>query len=167
MEESFMEESVVKQLLSTLPQVGRVEWIGLSPKRKEALIPVPSAQVVATTGLEGDHHGMTGKSKRQVTLIQAEHLEVLGKLLGEGPIAPGRLRRNVVVSGINLFALKRRRFRLGATLLEGTGTCDPCSRMEAELGIGGYNAMRGHGGICARVLESGQIRLGDTVELRI
>lgn len=160
-----MEESIVKELLNTLPQVGQVRWIGLSPKRKEALIPVQSAQVIATTGLEGDHHGMTGKSKRQVTLINAEHLEALGKLLGEPPIEPDRLRRNVVVAGINLFALKGQRFRLGSAVLEGTGPCDPCSRMETELGTGGYNAMRGHGGITARVLVGGEVNVGDTVEL--
>lgn len=160
-----MEESIVKQLLNTLPQVGQVRWIGLSPQRKKPLVSVQSAQLIATTGLEGDHHGMTGKSKRQVTLIQAEHLEVLGKLLDESSIEPGRLRRNLVVAGINIFALKGQRFRLGTAVLEGTGPCDPCSRMEAELGTGGYNAMRGHGGICARVLESGEVNVGDAVEL--
>ena len=73
------------------------------------------------------------------------------------------LRRNVVVSGIPLIALKGRRFRIGDVLLEGTDPCDPCSRMEAALGAGGYNAMRGMGGLCARILEGGSLRLGDAV----
>jgi len=84
-------------------------------------------------------------------------------LAGHDRLAPATLRRNVVVAGIPLIALKDRRFRIGEVLLEGTGECDPCSRMEAALGPGGYNAMRGHGGICARILEGGALRVGDAV----
>lgn len=103
--------------------------------------------------------------KRQVTLIQAEHLAVVGSLLGRDAVDPSLLRRNVAVAGINLYAMRDARFRVGNVLLEGTGICAPCSRMEAALGPGGYNAMRGHGGITARVLEAGLIEMGATVAL--
>ena len=73
------------------------------------------------------------------------------------------MRRNVVVRGINLLALKGRRFRIGSALLEASGECHPCSRMEEILGAGGYNAMRGLGGITARVIEGATIRVGDEV----
>jgi MOSC domain-containing protein YiiM len=73
------------------------------------------------------------------------------------------VRRNLVVSGINLFALREQRFATGTALFEGAGPCEPCSRMEMNLGAGGYNAMRGHGGIIARVLEGGVIRLDEAV----
>jgi MOSC domain-containing protein YiiM len=111
--------------------------------------------------LRGDRYESSGK--RQVTLLQAEHLAVLSSFAGR-TVEPAILRRNILVSGINLVALKGARFRLGDALLEGTGPCEPCSRMEEALGPGGYNAMRGHGGITARVLETGWIRLGDALE---
>jgi MOSC domain-containing protein YiiM len=88
---------------------------------------------------------------------------VIAALAGLDAIDAAILRRNVVVSGIPLIALKGRRFHIGGALLEGTGPCDPCSKMEAALGEGAYNAMRGHGGLCARVIEDGLIRLGDAV----
>jgi len=71
----------------------------------------------------------------------------------------------LVVSGINLLALKKATFRIGEALLQGTGPCEPCSRLEENLGPGGYNAMRGHGGICARVIEAGRVRVGDPVQV--
>ena len=68
-----------------------------------------------------------------------------------------------MVSGINLLALKNARLQVGGALLELVGPCQPCSRMEEAIGPGGYAAMRGHGGMTARVLAGGQIRLGDSV----
>ena len=92
------------------------------------------------------------------------HIDAMSSIL-DAVIDPGLLRRNVVVSGINLLALKDRTFRIGDAVLEMTGHCHPCSRMETNLGPGGYNAMRGHGGITARVIEPGTISTGDSVEL--
>ncbi len=118
------------------------------------------AQLSPVSGLENDRR-TTGK--RQITLIQAEHLPVIAALCGLERVDPGRLRRNLVVAGINLWALRDRRFRIGPVVLHGTGACHPCSRMETALGPGGYNAMRGHGGITARVLSDGYVRVGDPV----
>ena len=123
-----------------------------------------TAEARVGSGLDGDHHAKRGKpSKREVTLIQAEHLAAAASLTHQGAVTPDLTRRNIVVSGINLLALKDRRFQIGAAILEATGPCEPCSRMEENLGPGGYNAMRGHGGITARVVESGAIRVGDEV----
>jgi len=158
-----MSEFLVKELLAVIPQVGRLEWIGLRPAQRAPVQAVVSVRAEAGRGLIGDRYAESPGTKRQVTLIQAEHLPVIAALTGNAAITPEWLRRNLVVSGINLLALKDRRFLIGAVLLEGTGLCRPCSRMEEVLGPGGYNVMRGHGGITARVLNGGSLRVGDRV----
>ena len=158
-------DTLLGRLLATLPQVGRVEWIGVRPSRDRPVEPVASVEAAPGAGLAGDRFRGTARSKRQVTLIQSEHLAAVGSMLGRGPVDPALARRNVVVSGINLYALRLATFRIGGVLLEGTGSCAPCGKMEAALGPGGFNAMRGHGGITARVLEGGVMSVGDPVAL--
>lgn len=128
------------------------------------LVSVEEATLVAERGIQGDHK-VTGRAgtKRQVTLIQQEHLTAVAGMLHRDEVSPGQTRRNIVVSGINLLALKGKQFRIGQALLEFSGPCEPCSRMEQNLGPGGFNAMRGHGGITAKVIEGGTIRVRDAV----
>jgi len=90
---------------------------------------------------------------------------VIASLCGREQVMPEQLRRNLLVSGINLLALRDRSFLIGEVLLRGTGCCQPCSRMEESLGPGGYNAVRGHGGITAEVLRGGSLSLGDAVQI--
>jgi MOSC domain-containing protein YiiM len=156
-----LEAATLKQLMARHAAPGRLEWIGLRPAREAPIEVRARATAIAGHGLAGDRYAHDGK--RQVTLIQAEHLPVIAALCGRGAVAPETLRRNLVVSGISVIALRNQRFRIGGALFEGAGPCEPCSKMEAALGTGGYNAMRGHGGICARVLEGGAIALGDAV----
>lgn len=157
-----METSIA--LLEVLPQVGRLEWIGLRPERMAELTPVAEVEAVAERGLAGDHK-VTGRAgaKRQVTLIQQEHLVAVAGLLHRDEVSPGLVRRNLVISGINLLALKGKQFEIGEVRFEFSGPCEPCSRMEDNLGQGGLNAMRGHGGITAMVLAGGVMRVGDAV----
>ena len=157
-------KSKLQTLIETMPQVGTLTGIAIRPIKRQALMAKEEAQLDPSEGLVGDHY--SGKSgKRQVTVIQAEHLEAVAKMLGKTTIDPLLSRRNLVVQGINLLAFKNRQFAIGDTILEMTGPCEPCSRMEDNYGPGGYNAMRGHGGICARVIKGGEIRLGDPVKL--
>lgn len=147
---------------------GRLEWIGLRPARKADMLQVGSAEAAAGRGLAGDRRmDATPGSARQVTLVNAEHLEVIGRLLGREAIAPELLRRNLVVSGINLLALRHQCFRIGAVRFRGTALCHPCSRMDANLGPGGHAAVLGHGGICATVETGGPIRVGDVVSVEV
>ncbi len=154
----------LQTIFNILPQVGRLEWIGLRSERLGTILIVNEVEVVAERGLAGDHR-FKGKfgSKRQVTLIQAEHLSAVAGMLHRTDLPPELVRRNLVVSGINLLALKGKQFQVGGVSFEYSGPCEPCSRMEFVLGPGGYNAMRGHGGITAKVIEGGTIRVGDQV----
>jgi MOSC domain-containing protein YiiM len=152
------------KLMAIFPRSGKVEWIGIRAERRAPLASVTQVEAIAGYGLAGDHYASKSNGKRQVTLIQAEHLEALAKILGKSEVRADAVRRNLLVSGINLHALRDRKFRIGEILLEGSGPCDPCSRMEEVLGIGGYNAMRGHGGITARILEGGVFSVGESIQ---
>ena len=146
------------------PLEGKVQWIGIRPSRTEEQIVLSAVDAIVGKGLEGDRYsGQSGK--RDVSIIQAEHLEIVGRLLDKSTIDPLLTRRNIVVSGINLVSLKGKTIRFGSAELEVTGPCATCSKMETNLGAGGYNAMRGHGGITARVVKTGTISVGDTLEV--
>lgn len=119
--------------------------------------------VIEGRGLEGDRKALRAGGERQVTLFQHEHLLVIASLMGRDAVEPEALRRNLAVSGINVLALRARRFKIGELLFEGTGYCAPCRRMEETIGRGGFNATRGHGGITARGLSDGWIAIGDPI----
>lgn len=153
--------------LNAPPQIaGRVETIVVRGASRVRAHTVAATRAVAGVGLADDRLGQRGEaelSTRQVTLIQHEHLPVIAALARVAAVDAAGLRRNLVVSGINLLALKNARLRVGEALLEIVGPCQPCSRMEETIGLGGYAAMRGHGGMTARVVEGGAIRVGDGV----
>jgi MOSC domain-containing protein YiiM len=150
------------------PFDGRLEAIIVRGDSRADAWRVQATTAIAGVGLADDRLGKRGEaelSTRQVTLIQSEHLPVIAQLARVPEVDPVGLRRNLVISGINLSALKNARLRVGAALLEIVGPCQPCSRMEAAIGRGGYAAMRGHGGWTARVLEGGELRVGDGVRV--
>lgn len=152
----------LSELTRRHPRQGTVTWIGIRPARRQPMTAVSSVEADTTQGLVGDRY-QGKRGNRQVTLIQAEHLPAMAAMLGRDEIVPDTLRRNVVIAGINLLALKDRRFQIGGAVLAYTGLCHPCSHMEEVLGAGGYNIMRGHGGITARVLENGSFGCGDAL----
>lgn len=173
-EDIDLDEPSMRNIAVRHPRAGRVEAIFLRPARMQPIKSVTEIEALAERGLDGDRASFAppsrpGGGKRQVTLLQAEHLPVIAALAGHVSVDAADLRRNLVISGLNLLAT-RSLFKdrplvlqVGAAVFEITGSCDPCSRMEEVLGPGGFNAMRGHGGVTARVLHGGCIRVGDEV----
>ena len=150
------------ELLARYPRTGRLDWIGLRPARHAPMTEASTA-VINLSGLVGDHRARPGK--RAVSLIQTEHLDVIATLAACPGLPPSILRRNLMISGVNILSARGRSLRIGGVLLRIAGPCAPCSRMETALGPGGYNAMRGHGGMVAEVLECGEVRVGDAVSV--
>lgn len=159
------DESALRSLMGRFPRSGRVEWIGVRPGRREPVEVVADVWAEVGSGLVGDRFAPRkgGPGRRQVTTIQAEHLPVIAALAGRDAVDPADLRRNLVISGINLQALKGRRVEVGDAVLEFTTSTDPCSRMEEALGLGGFNSMRGMGGWNARVVQAGLVAVGSAV----
>ena len=155
--------SPLAALLDAPIRPGVVTWIGLRPARRVEMEVVTQAEARAGEGLVGDRWRGRPEGGRQVTLIAAEDLAAIAAFQGAGEVVAQQLRRNIVTRGVNLVALKGWRFRVGGALLEYSGECHPCSRMEETLGVGGYNAVRGRGGITARVIAGGVVAVGDAV----
>ncbi len=164
----------LRELTRRFPRHGRLERILLRPARRQAVRSLDEALAIADRGLDGDRSALARPGgRRQVTLIQWEHLPVIASMIGMPDVAPDLLRRNLVISGLNLGAAKslfqdqNMQLTIGDdVVLEITGPCEPCSRMEETLGPGGYNVMRGHGGRTARIIRGGILRVGDPVECR-
>ena len=169
--------SSLRELTTQFAQAGKLEAIYLRPARGIACVQTSIATALAGCGLQGDRTSLVASrnpfgSNRQVTLIQAEHIAVIAALMNK-VIDPSLLRRNLLVSGINLLAAKSlfkdqpMCLQIGDVVLEITGPCEPCSKMEATLGKGAYNAMRGHGGVNARIIVGGKLTLGDSVQCKV
>jgi MOSC domain-containing protein YiiM len=114
-------------------------------------------RAIADHGLEGCAHARPG-DKRQVLFASIEHLDSVG-------VEPGRVRENFTVSGADVQAWPvGQRLRAGDALFEITMVCDPCERMEA-IRPGLRAELQGKRGMLARVIEEGEVALGDAVEL--
>lgn len=149
------------EMMARHAAAGQVQCIYTRAQRRETVSSVTDVDVTED-GLVGDHGR---KGKRAVTLFQTEHLAVIAALLGQEVSDARPLRRNLVVSGINLVALRGREISVGTCRLFVHGPCPPCSRMEETFGPGGYSAVRGHGGVYAEVTHHGHVAIGSTVLL--
>lgn len=143
---------------------GKLEWIGLRTERRGEINIVDRAEAKIGLGLAGDHRCLkTPGSARQVTIISREYIHQIEQQLGKDFIDPALLRRNLVISGMNMNLLRFQRLQIGDAIFETSALCDPCSRMDENLGKGGAAAMFGYGGLCAKIIQGGHITVGDAV----
>ncbi|RYY76763.1 MAG: MOSC domain-containing protein [Gammaproteobacteria bacterium] len=143
---------------------GKLEWIGLRTERRGEIKIVEHAEALVGLGLEGDHRCLkTPGSARQVTIISREYIHQIAQQLGKDFIDPVSLRRNLVISGMNLNLLRFQRLQIGEAIFETSALCDPCSRIDENLGKGAAAAMYGYGGLCAKIIQGGHIAVGDAV----
>jgi MOSC domain-containing protein YiiM len=115
----------------------------------------------AGKGIEGDrYHGENPGGKTQITFLSLEVVEEMRRTLGIALPDPSVLRRNVLLSGVDLNTLIGRKFRLGGLLFEGMEECRPCYWMDEAVGPGANAFLAGRGGLRCRILEDGILRCG-------
>jgi MOSC domain-containing protein YiiM len=147
---------------------GVVEGIYVAPQGGAPVERVEEIEAVPHHGLEGDRYRSgTGHWSRfgrdcQVTFVEAEDLEKIEAEWGLR-VANGEHRRNVVTRGVRLEELRRRRFRVGGALFGHGRPCSVCRHVERLTEPGMTQALKGRGGMCARVLEGGRICRGDVI----
>ncbi|MCC6213804.1 MAG: molybdenum cofactor biosysynthesis protein [Polyangiaceae bacterium] len=122
---------------------------------------VQEVRCVAGQGLEGDRYfGYKEDYKGQITFFDWKVYEQLVSNYPDRRVDPSLLRRNVLIDGVDLNSLVARRFRVGGVLFEGSEECAPCYWMNDAIGPGAEDALRGRGGLRARIVEGGVLRAG-------
>ena len=114
--------------------------------------------LVAGRGIKDDRFE-TGRYP--ITFFSLEVAEAIKKEF-EREIDIALYRRNIIISGINLCELIGKRFMVDDVIFEGMAHCNPCTWMNAIIGEGTYKLMKGRGGLRAKVIEGGEIALGDS-----
>jgi MOSC domain-containing protein YiiM len=147
-----------------------VEEIYVAGKGSAAMERVEEVRTIEGCGIEGDRYCEgTGYWTSygdvcEVTLISSEDLDFIQDELGIR-VRSGEHRRNIVTRGVKLRDLRGRRFRVGETLLEYDRPRPPCRHVQDLSEPGMTRALKGRGGICARVIRGGRIRAGDVLEV--
>lgn len=130
---------------------------------------LPEVRAVAGKGLEGDRYfGETGTYSphpgphRELTLIELEAIEALARDY-ETSIDPGAARRNLVTRDVALSHLVGKEFQVGEVPVEGLRLCEPCKHLADLTQARVLPGLVHRGGLRARILQDGVIRVGDTI----
>ncbi|SKB05704.1 MOSC domain-containing protein YiiM [Prosthecobacter debontii] len=129
------------------------------PPGQAAIEEVESVECVAGQGLVGDRFfGHKENYKGQVTFFAHEVYERLCEQFQAMGISPAIFRRNVITKGVDLNTLIGQEFEVQGVRFIGTEECRPCYWMDQALAPGAEEAMKGNGGLRARVLSDGTLR---------
>jgi len=144
---------------------GKVNYICVRSKRNNPVEIKETVFAIKDQGLDGDYYNRPGN--RQVTLIQQEHLDILAIKMKMDNIDPSMTRRNIVVKDIDLLTLEGKMFKIGEAILQYSGYCEPCKKMNKTVGNGGFEimAIEKLGGITTKVIKDGLISIGNTIEI--
>lgn len=145
--------------------------IHVTPVARETMRSVTEVLAWPGRGLEGDRYFKKAGTYsnrpgmgRDVTLIEVEALEALGKQAGI-VLNPGEARRNIVTRGVRLDDLLGKEFHIGEVVLRGVRPCDPCSHLESLTSRGVLRGLVGRGGLRADILTAGMIRVGEKITI--
>lgn len=126
---------------------------------------IPSVEALTDGGLTGDRY-TEAKNRRspdyQVTLMELENIEAFIQATGL-PLTPEMPRRNIITRGIRLNGLCGKRFRVGRARFEGLALCEPCSLFARRTHREVLTFFAGKGGLRARIVSGGAIRVGDSI----
>jgi len=131
------------------------------PKFKVGTTPTQypdTLEFTAGSGLKGDRFE---DGTYPITFFSLEVAQEIEITFGRS-IDIALYRRNIVISGINLCELIGRQFSIGEILFEGMAHCNPCTWMDAVIHKGLYKQMKGRGGLRAKVIEGGTLKLETT-----
>lgn len=126
------------------------------------LVEVPRIDCVAGHGIRGDRfYDYKDNYKGQITFFSLEIFERLTEHFGLTSKSAGVLRRNVIVSGIELNDLIGEEFSIQGIRLRGTGHCRPCYWLDEAFAPGTEDFLEGNGGLRAEIVSDGAIAVGD------
>lgn len=126
------------------------------------LVETSEIECVAGHGIRGDRFfDYRDEYKGQITFFAREVFAEMARTFGLTNKSPGVLRRNVIVSGVGLNELIGADFALQGVRFRGTAHCKPCYWMNTAFAPGAEDFLANRGGLRARIVTDGQIRVGD------
>lgn len=163
--------------MARMTKRGAVEAIFTAPEAEAEMEKQDEVEAVAGSGLRGDRYFReieTGTFVEwepdeqrydgyDLTLIERETVEAIEHEVGI-TLAPGEHRRNIETRSVALNHLVGQRFRVGETVCQGERLCEPCSHLQRLSEDGVVSALTHRGGLRANIIESGEIRPGDSIE---